>query len=236
MHNLLQIRKKLATIVDMTLQQVDALCDEFEAALQKGDTVLIEDLLPKIDESQRPALLKELLEIEVQFVAERSASDSTIRNMQASLKKRFPKYHDVIHALFQQVCTLQRIGDYEIIGEIGRGGMGVVYRAKHILLNQTVAIKVLSQNLLGDSQAVGRFKREMQLIGGLSHPNIVRALNAGEIDGMHYLAMEYVDGITLQKLVESVRPHPPCSISMALPRERGLWNVSRAIFNTLETL
>ena len=189
----------------MTLLQIDSICDEFEAALRRGDTLVIEDFLPKVEESQQPALLKELLEVEIQFVSERSAADSSIRNMQESLKRRFPKHHDLIHSLFRQVNQLRQIGDYEILGELGRGGMGVVYKAKHKLLHQTVAIKVLSQNLLDDSQVVGRFKREMQLIGGLVHPNIVRALNAGEVDGTHYLAMEFVDGISLQKLVESVQ-------------------------------
>jgi len=188
----------------MTLQQIDSIGDEFEAALRNGDTTLIEDFLPKVEESQRSALLKELLEIEVQFAVERSDDDS-LRYMQESLKKRFPDQHPLIQSLFQQIVPLRRIGDYEIIGELGRGGMGIVYKAKHKLLQQTVAIKVLSQALLDDSQAVGRFKREMQLIGGLTHQNIVRALNAGEIDNTLYLAMEFVNGITLQKLVEFMR-------------------------------
>ncbi|MDR3183455.1 MAG: serine/threonine protein kinase [Planctomycetaceae bacterium] len=98
----------------------------------------------------------------------------------------------------------QYIGDYEIIEEIGEGGMGVVYKAKHRFLNQTAAVKVLPSQLLSDSQAVSRFRREMQLIGSLNHPNIVRALNAGEINGSHYLAMEFVDGLTLEKLLHQI--------------------------------
>ena len=186
----------------MTLQQIDSLCDKFETALRKGDTVRIEDVLPKIEESQRSALLKELLEVEIQFAVKRPPADDSLRNTQESLQQRFPDELDLIQSLFQRFTQLQQIGDYEILGELGRGGMGVVYKAKHKLLQQTVAIKVLSQALLDDSQAIGRFKREMQLIGGLTHPNIVRALNAGETNGTHYLAMEFVEGITLQKLVE----------------------------------
>ncbi|MDR0326770.1 MAG: protein kinase [Planctomycetaceae bacterium] len=192
----------------MTLQQIDSVCDEFESALRRGDTLIIEDFLPKVEEPERSALIKELLEIEVQYVAERSASESAVLNMQESLKKRFSEHQDFIRSLFRQINKLQKIGDYEILDELGRGGMGVVYKAKHKLLHQTVAIKVLSQNLLDDSQAVGRFKREIQLIGGLTHPNVVRALNAGEVEGMHYLAMEFVEGLSLQKLVESVQKTP----------------------------
>jgi len=189
----------------MTAQQIDALCDEFEAALRRGDTTLIEDFLPKVEESRRSDLLQDLLEIKIRFAVESQQSEDYVRSMMGSLKNRFPDRHDLILSLFRRVNQLRQIGDYEILGELGRGGMGTVYKAKHKLLQQTVAIKVLSPALLDDSQAVGRFKREIQLIGGLTHPNIVRALNAGEADGTHYLAMEFVDGITLQKLVEKIQ-------------------------------
>ncbi len=94
-----------------------------------------------------------------------------------------------------------RLGDYELLEELGQGGMGVVYRARHVLLGQTVAVKVLPDRYLDDPQAVARFRREMQSIGALDHPNIVRAFNAGEAAGMHFLVMEYVDGLTLQRLL-----------------------------------
>jgi len=94
----------------------------------------------------------------------------------------------------------KQIGDYEVIDELGHGGMGVVYKARQKLLNQTVAIKVLQQSLLNEPLAVARFRREMQLIGGLDHPNIVRALNAGETDGTQYFVMEFVDGIPCSDL------------------------------------
>ena len=199
--------KKPATIITMTLRQIDSLCDDFEAALRRGDTTLIENFLPQVEETKRTALLKELLEVEIQFAAERCPTESAefLRSTQKSLERRFPDQHNLIQALFRQIVPLRQIGDYEILGELGRGGMGIVYKAKHKLLQQTVAVKVLSQALLDDVQAVGRFRREMQLIGSLVHPNIVRALNAGETEGMHYLAMEFVDGISLQKLVETVR-------------------------------
>ena len=194
-------------MIAMTLRQIDSLCDNFEAALRRGDTMLIEDFLPQVEETNRTALLKELLEVEIQFAAERCPVESAefLHNTQESLKRRFPELHDLIKSLFRQIMQLRQIGDYEILCELGRGGMGIVYKAKHKLLQQTVAVKVLSQALLDDTQAVGRFRREMQLIGSLVHPNIVRALNAGETEGMHYLAMEFVDGISLHKLVESIR-------------------------------
>ena len=82
--------------------------------------------------------------------------------------------------------------------------MGVVYKAVHGGLKRTVAIKVLSSSKLGDPGAVDRFDREWEAIGRLEHPNIVRATDAGEASGLHFLAMEYVDGVDLSKLVRRV--------------------------------
>ncbi|MGL6225038.1 MAG: serine/threonine protein kinase [Thermoguttaceae bacterium] len=95
----------------------------------------------------------------------------------------------------------KKIGDYELLAEIGRGGMGIVYRARQTFLNQSVAIKILTDRHTDDSLVISRFRREMQMIGRLDHPNIVRALNAGESQGTLYLVMEFVEGINLAKLV-----------------------------------
>ncbi len=116
----------------------------------------------------------------------------------------------------------RRLGDYELQQRLGHGGMGVVYRARHVLLNQIVALKVLPEKLLAEPQAVSRFRREMQLIGGLNHPNIVRAHNAGEHGGVHYLVMEYVDGITLQQLISRRREPLPVGAACELIRQAAL--------------
>ncbi len=92
---------------------------------------------------------------------------------------RFPDRAELVDSIFRRVVKTRRLGDYELLEELGRGGMGVVYKARQIFLNQAVAVKILSRRYLDDPQAVSRFLREMQSIGGLSHPNIVRAYNAG---------------------------------------------------------
>ncbi len=95
----------------------------------------------------------------------------------------------------------RKLGDYEVLEEIGRGGMGVVYKAQHRLLHQTVALKVMPESYLGDRQAVLRFRQEMLSLGRLNHPNVIRALNAGEARGVLYLVTEFVDGVTFRELV-----------------------------------
>ena len=100
----------------------------------------------------------------------------------------------------------QRIHHYRILSELGRGGMGAVYKAEHEMLRRIVALKVLKQELTSGAEFIERFKREMLAVGRLDHPNIVRALDAGESGGTLYLAMEYVPGHDLQQhLLKRVR-------------------------------
>ena len=95
----------------------------------------------------------------------------------------------------------QSIGLYELIEPIGQGGMGTVYRARHKKLNQEVALKVLPSWRMRNPKSIARFEREMRAVGKLNHPGIVRALDAGEANDVHFLAMEYVDGVNLSTLL-----------------------------------
>lgn len=97
--------------------------------------------------------------------------------------------------------VVERIRDYELVEQLGAGGMGTVYRALHTRLEREVALKLLPARRLRDTAAVARFEREMKAIGRLDHPAIVRATDAGVVDGTHFLAMDYVEGIDLSKLV-----------------------------------
>ena len=91
-----------------------------------------------------------------------------------------------------------KLGGYELLACIGRGASGAVYRARHLKLEQIVAVKVLDASRSIDPDS---FLQEMKTIGSLAHPNIVRATDAGEADGYHYLVMEYVDGIDASRLL-----------------------------------
>ena len=90
---------------------------------------------------------------------------------------------------------------YQIVGELGRGGMGIVYKAKDTVLNRHVAYKVLPDALKENPQALKNFLREAKSAAQLNHPNIVTVYDAGEQDGRYYIAMEFVDGNTLKEIV-----------------------------------
>src|SRR5205823_2413317 len=83
---------------------------------------------------------------------------------------------------------------------IGRGGMGTVYRAEHLRLGRTVAIKVLSAACTDSGSVVSRFLRETRMLGGLRHEHLVEATDADEADGHYFLVMELLDGVDLDRL------------------------------------
>ncbi|MCB9856540.1 MAG: protein kinase [Phycisphaerales bacterium] len=97
------------------------------------------------------------------------------------------------------------LGDFEIINEIGRGGMGVVYRARQMTLNRVVALKVLPASVCQTESAIGRFVREAQAAAKLHHTNIVPVYAQGESDGHFYYAMELIDGPNLGRLMKDDR-------------------------------
>jgi serine/threonine protein kinase len=97
---------------------------------------------------------------------------------------------------------VRELGEYELLEKLGQGGMGAVYKARHRRLDKIVAVKVLPPERMADPLALARFDREMKAVGRLDHPNIVRAMDAREIDGMHFLAMEYVAGMDLGDVVQ----------------------------------
>ncbi len=88
-------------------------------------------------------------------------------------------------------------GDFEILGELGRGGMAVVYLAKQRSLGRTVALKVLPPSLHDNSVALARFRQEVRALSRCDSPNVVKILSSGEAEGTLYYAMEYIDGVDL---------------------------------------
>ncbi|GAB4178560.1 MAG: hypothetical protein Kow0020_14610 [Wenzhouxiangellaceae bacterium] len=107
---------------------------------------------------------------------------------------------------------IRHLGRYQILGELGRGGMGVVYKALDPHLERLVAIKCLNEELARDELVVARFLREARNVAALSHPNCVRIYVVDEQDGMPYFVMEYVDG---SSLADYLARHRRCAPDMA---------------------
>jgi eukaryotic-like serine/threonine-protein kinase len=100
------------------------------------------------------------------------------------------------------------LGRYHILERIGGGGMGAVFRAFHVNLKQVVAIKTirLGERTERQGELVDRFRREMEAVGAIQHPHVVRATDGGEEGGLYFLVMEYVEGIDLERLARELGP------------------------------
>ncbi len=100
------------------------------------------------------------------------------------------------------------IAKYEILGLVGEGAMGNVYRARDPLLNRIVAVKVMNDAIARDGELRDRFMREAQAAGSLQHPNVVTVYDFGEFEGHLYIAMEFVAGVDLETIISEKRPLP----------------------------
>ena len=191
-------------------------CDELERRLRGGQPCAAEDLFaafPELASDTEAAV--ELIYTE--FVAREQLGQ---RPDPADWFGRFPRWRDDLEQLFQvhraagggstkNTCrepppTLaptalagRRLGHFELLGEAGRGGMGVVYKARQENLGRVVALKVILSGEHGGPQERARFLREAAAAGSLQHPNIIQVHEVGEQDGRPYLAIEWAEGNSL---------------------------------------
>jgi tetratricopeptide (TPR) repeat protein/ferritin len=103
---------------------------------------------------------------------------------------------------------LKKLDKYEVLGELGHGAMGVVYRARDPIINRPVALKTITTGVADDPELLKRFYREAQSAGGLQHPNIVTIYAMGEAGGLPYIAMELVEGENLDQVIARGSPLP----------------------------
>lgn len=103
---------------------------------------------------------------------------------------------------------MKKLGKYEVLGELGHGAMGVVYRARDPIINRLVALKTITTGLASDPGLLERFYREAQSAGGLQHPNIVTIYDMGEAGDLPYIAMELVEGENLEQVIARKLPLP----------------------------
>ena len=100
------------------------------------------------------------------------------------------------------------LAGYRVMGLLGRGGMGFVYQAEHLLLKRKAALKTLAPGL-GGGDFKERFIRESQTVASIDHPNIIPIYDAGDLDGLAYISMRYVKGPDLGQMIEDGGPHDP---------------------------
>jgi WD40 repeat protein len=124
----------------------------------------------------------------------------------------------------EEVPPLECLGDYRILREVGRGGMGVVYEAEQQALGRRVALKVLPRKLLADSKHRRRFEREARLAAKLHHTNIVPVFGVGEQDGLPFYVMQFIEGLGLDEVLDELQRlraggQPQCAAAKPPPAE-----------------
>ncbi|NUQ62068.1 MAG: serine/threonine protein kinase [Pirellulales bacterium] len=154
--------------------------------------------------NQSGLLSKEANKVEASLAADGQARDTATVVERLIRAGRLTEYQAI------RLCEGQTkglaFGEYVILDQIGAGGMGQVFKARHRSMDRIVALTILPAKFADSPEAVKRFQREVRAAGKLSHPNIVTAHDAGQHDGLHYLVMEYVDGDDLGRVVSKRGP------------------------------
>jgi serine/threonine protein kinase len=204
--------------------KLDPLCDRFESALKTGADPRLEDFIAQVEQGHRAPLLAELLALELEY--RRRRGDTLIAE---EYQRRLPEYPEIIGHAFYTVVTVESSSPpqghssagetaaasplpgfnlpddpafrarYELIAEVGRGGMGVVYSARHKKLDRRVAIKIT----LPDA-ATDRFRREATLLAKIKSPFVVTVYDFDTLpNGYPMLVMEWVEGTNLRQLIKA---------------------------------
>ncbi len=137
---------------------------------------------------------------------QRGDDDSQLLAKELVQREKLTRYQAA--AIYQGKIRGLVLNDYVVLDKLGSGGMGNVYKARHRVNGSVVAIKVMSSASTRSADNVKRFQREAEMVARLNHPNIVRAIEAGSADGLHYFAMEFVTGVDLSNYLKQRGPIP----------------------------
>jgi serine/threonine-protein kinase len=209
--------------------RLNPVCDRFESQWLAGAAPRLEEFLPLVAEADRPALLRELLDLELHYRG-RKGEHATPEEY----CRRLPQYADVIVTAFSSTSvfenrpvvppdaaptkSLPTIPGYEIIEELGRGGMGVVYKARQLSVNRLVALKMILGRQHVSLRARVRFQIEGEAVARLAHPHIVQLYESGECDGTPYFSLEYCSGGSLGRQLEKDKPWPGREAALLLEK------------------
>jgi serine/threonine protein kinase/WD40 repeat protein len=181
------------------IECIDSICDGFVSACQQRTPMRIEDALLQAPDNLRPVLAIELIELDYEFQKKLGTPVSL-----EAYCERFPAWSSVIRNHFSQafqsdaaLSTPSTIPGYEMLGELGRGGMGIVYKARQRNLGRIVALKVAMMSSDPSRNELERFRSETESAARLKHPNIVQIYDVGECEGRPFYTMEYVEGENL---------------------------------------
>ena len=175
-------------------------------------TEILDRYLAALDDGvppQRDALLQEHSDLAEPLAAYLDSLDE-LHNVAAGFAGASEPSTDPVTPL---PCDEKRLGDFRLLREIGHGGMGVVYEAQQISLDRRVALKVLPFAAVLDSKQIARFKNEAQAAAQLDHPNIVSVYAVGSDRGVHFFAMQFIDGQPLDRAIEELRDQPNRKLS-----------------------
>src|SRR5262245_54519565 len=166
---------------------IDALAEEFAERLRRGERPPLSEYI-----ARRPDLADEIRELFPALVMmeklKPAASETSGRETGRHAAGPMPEW----------------LGEFRIVREVGRGGMGVVYEAEQVSLGRRVALKVLPPSLL-DGDRLKRFQREAKAAAGLHHTNIVPVYGVGEHEGTHYFVMQFIQGQPLDQVLDELR-------------------------------
>ena len=167
--------------------QFGQIADEFVEALRQGKRPSVEEFARRYP--QYAGEIREMLPALALMEQAKSADGASGQQRQAKVP----------------AALLRQLGDYQILWEVGRGGMGVVYEAQQLSLGRHVAIKVLPSHALLDPRHLLRFQREARSAARLHHTNIVPVFDIGEYRGVYFYAMQFIHGQSLDRVLAELK-------------------------------